>query len=549
MRKAVSTVIIAALLLCIPAAPAGAQRAVNLGDAIDATAALILDVVSNPGIGSTGGEWVILGLARSCYDVPDSYFEGYYISVADYIREAKGVLHSVKFTEYSRIIMSLTAAGFDPRNVAGYDLTAPLDDFQSTIKQGLNGPVFALLALDTAGYPNSQRENYLSEILRRQLNDGGWSLSGGSTESTKNVPADPDATGMVLQALAKYSGVPEVSAAIDRGLNRLSAMQNERGGYSSWDNENIESSTQALVALCELGIPVDDARFVKNGNSLIDNILSYMNDNGSFRHSPGDGGDTQMSTEQGLYGLVAAWRAESGMNSLYRMDDAAPRHDFQDSLRDPQPGQGLPGKNPSVSAVAVKHSGKTFPDIADHPGRAKIEALAERGVINGKSDSVFAPDAAMTRAEFAAITARALGLVADPQFAQSIGGFEDVHPEDWHYAYIATTTSYGITKGVSDTRFNPSGVITRQEAAVMVARSAALCGIETKRSDVQIRNTLAPFGDYRTVAQWAGESLAFCYDTGILDSEGFDIKPAEAILRCEVADMLYRLLESANLID
>ena len=82
----------------------------------------------------------------------------------------------------------------------------------------------------------------------------------------------------------------------------------------------------------------------------------------------------------------------------------------------------------------------------------------------------------------------------------------------------------------------------------MVARAARLCGMDTARTETEIRDTLAQFGDYRTAASWAQADLAFCYDTGILDDGVMDIKPTEAVKRCEIAEMMYRLLDRANLL-
>ena len=69
---------------------------------------------------------------------------------------------------------------------------------------------------------------------------------------------------------------------------------------------------------------------------------------------------------------------------------------------------GLPGKHPDVRKVDVVFSEKTFSDIAKHPNRYEIEALAVKNIINGKSKDMFEPDATMTRAEFAAIIVKGL---------------------------------------------------------------------------------------------------------------------------------------------
>ena len=82
----------------------------------------------------------------------------------------------------------------------------------------------------------------------------------------------------------------------------------------------------------------------------------------------------------------------------------------------------------------------------------------------------------------------------------------------------------------------------------MVTRAAKLCGMDTARSEAETRDTLAAFGDYRQASDWALPSLAFCYDTGLLDDSEFDINPGEAIKRCEIAETLCQMLDKSNLL-
>jgi hypothetical protein len=101
---------------------------------------------------------------------------------------------------------------------------------------------------------------------------------------------------------------------------------------------------------------------------------------------------------------------------------------------------------------------------------------------------------------------------------------------------------------MGDGTFNPGGTITRQEAATMVARAAKLCGMNTDYSTAAARDILSQFGDYTKCADWARAPLAFCYDQGILDASALNIQPTVAIKRCEIAQMLYNMLEKANLL-
>ena len=82
----------------------------------------------------------------------------------------------------------------------------------------------------------------------------------------------------------------------------------------------------------------------------------------------------------------------------------------------------------------------------------------------------------------------------------------------------------------------------------MVARAAKYCGMDTERNEYAIQNTLTLFGDYPSVSGWARESVAFCYDRNILDQSDWNIEPTRNITRSEVAEMLYHLLEQAELL-
>ena len=523
----------------------------NIDTAVNDTATYIIKTVKSPQVGSVGGEWAVLGLARSGYQVSDQYYQNYYANVEDYVEACNGVLHDKKYTEYSRVTVALTAIGKDPRNVAGYNLLIPLGDYDKTIWQGINGPIWALIALDSGSYAMPQnpdaetqatRDMYVDRILECQLEDGGFSLFGGTSAATSgDLVADPDVTAMALQALAKYQDREDVAEVIDEALICLSEMQDSKGGYSSWGTMNSESVSQVIVALTELGISLDDSRFVKNGYTLVDNLLTYYTEDVGFQHTYNGSGVNLMSTEQAFYALVAVKRSLKGENSLYRMSDAMQIDEDTDTTY--ADGEGLAGKNADIKVVPISAIGKTFNDISGHENQSAIEALTSRSIINGYEDGTFHPDSTMTRAEFATIIVKALGLIPE-----SNGVFTDIATTSWYAPYIGTANGYGIVNGRSDVVFDPSSTISRQEAAVMVARAAKLCGMDTAMDSTGIRDMLAQFTDYVEVATWAQESVAFCYSSDILDQSEMEIQPEVAITRGQIAQILYNLLSEANLL-
>lgn len=552
LKRSFSLLMALAILFSVSAAALAAVTDTALADAVTDTAQYMYKTVKSPQVGSIGGEWAVLGLARSGYEVPEEYYQDYYGTVEAYVKACDGNLHDKKYTEYSRVIVALSAIGKDARDVAGYDLTKPLGDYDKTIWQGLNGPIWALIALDSRNYPmpenpaaktQATRQMYIDRILECQLSDGGWSLFGGtSAASSGDGVSDPDITGMALQALAKYQDQAAVAKATEEALACMSKKQNAQGGFSSWDTANSESCVQMIVALCELGIPLDDSRFVKNGNTLLDNLMTFYQKGNGFLHTLDGSGSNQMASEQAFYGLIAAQRLRQGKNSLYRMGDAITVTEGEGAAA----GAGLEGKHADVKAVPITQLGKTFDDITGanaHANQPAIEALASRGIIDGMGNGLFEPEKTMTRAQFATIVVRALGL--NPK-ADSV--FTDVTSDKWYAAYIGTASSYGIINGVGGGRFNPEGTITRQEAAVMAARTAKLCGMDTELDAGAVRDMLAQFTDYVTTEEWARQGLAVCYQYGILDDSVLEIQPRAAIKRCEIAQMLFNLLGEANLL-
>ena len=536
-RKGLSLLLALVMLLSF-AVPAAAADS-SLEKAVQRSAAYMQTAVKAPQVGSIGGEWAVIGLARSGAAVPQSYWDNYYAAAESYVKACGGVLHEKKYTEYSRLIVALTSIGADPANVAGYNLLTPLGDFDKTIWQGINGPVWALIALDCGSYDlpvnpsaakQATRQMYVDEILSRQLDDGGWNL----TDKGGSGKADPDMTGMVLQALAGYQAQSAVKSATDKALSCLSTMQDATGGFTSWGSGNAESTAQVITALCALGIDLNDSRFVNGGHSLLDDLLSYQQSDGSFLHTH-SGSASQMASEQGLYALAAALRSAKGQSSLYRMDDV--------SISVTGVSIGLPNKHADVKRVPITAPGSSFTDVAAHKNQSAIEAMAARGIINGMGNGKFAPDANMTRAEFSAIVVRALGLTP-----KSSDSFTDVSAKKWYAPYIGTASAYGLINGIGNGKFAPESTITRQEAAVLVARAAALCGMDTTLDINAVRDILAQFTDYVTSADWARPGLAFCYGSGILDDSALDIQPKTAIKRCEIAQMLYNLLDRANLL-
>lgn len=518
--------------ICITAKESKTEK-IDIEAIINDIGAYVYSEVKNPTIASVGGEWAIIGLSRSDLNIPAEYFETYYSVVEKYIKENSGILHKRKYTEYSRVILALTAIGKNPEDVGGYNLLEPLGDFEKTIWQGINGPIWALIAADCGMYEipinksavtQATKEMYVNYILEKQNSDGGWSLSGDES--------DVDITGMALQALSKYQNRVDVKTAVEKALLCMSGKQNENGGFSSWETENTESSVQMIVALCELGISLDDSRFVKNDKTILDALLSFYSKGKGFSHEASENITNQMSTEQGLYALVALDRFINCKNSLYDMSDVNKRSD--DASGD---------VCSDITKSKIIYNDKTFDDIQGNSKKKEIEALARRGIINGVSETAFSPGKTMTRAEFATIISGSLGL---PQ--KNNNKFIDVSEKDWFFDSVNTASDYGIIKGVSETSFNPYETITMEEVCVMICRAAKLCGIDTETSEEDSKEVLSKFYSISDFSDWSVASFAFCVNNGIIHEDNYNLLPYATSSRDIVASMVYNLLSIANLL-
>lgn len=284
----------------------------------DKTVKFLQDTVKKPINGSVGGEWAVLSLARNNAISEES--KAYYVSqMIQLVQEKGNVLHSSKYTENSRAIIGLSSLGYDCTNFAGVNLIEPLLNTEKTVKQGINGAIYALIALDTKAYQADVRQDYIDYILGKELSGGGWALSG--------TTADPDITAMAVQALANYKSDTGVLNSIEKALNVLSDKQTVEGGYQSWGTLNSESVSQVICALSTLGIdPEKDTRFIKNGNTLFDNLKTYSINNGdsiSFKHVVGDSAYNLMATEQAAYALTAYSMFKEGKGTFYDMTNTS----------------------------------------------------------------------------------------------------------------------------------------------------------------------------------------------------------------------------------
>lgn len=358
MSKTLTLVLVLAVSLTMLFGSTSFAQAASYNDTKDAfekCGDYIYSTAKEASIGSTGGDWVIYGLGNAGYKMSDSYVKKYTESIKTALDEGyrgtKGILHDKKFTEYARTIIACSTVGIDATNVGGYDLTAPLADFVNVKWQGMNGPIWALIALDSGDYDEPEytdsyaygtltpsetdrqnsRQRMIDYILANQFDDGGWNLKEKSSSNTGgNAVSDVDMTGMAMVALAPYQSQSKVKAAINKAITYLSKAQQSDGGFASWGTANSESCAQAICGLVACGVnPNTDKRFIKNGNSVIDGLMSfYDKSTGGFRHvnTASDGYQptvNQMATEQAYYALAFFYKSVPAKTTISKVTKSA----------------------------------------------------------------------------------------------------------------------------------------------------------------------------------------------------------------------------------
>ena len=254
------------------------------------TAKRLMENNPAPSISAIGGEWVIRGLVFSGQDNPDEYYRHYYDNVRAEVKQKKGVLSENKYTEYSRVVLGISAIGEDPTDVEGYDLTAFLDEYDKVAAQGSTSAAFALIAANVAGVRLENEENYIQLILSAEDKTGAMG---------EGVLTDYLAMG--AEALSFYTGREDVDAYLAEAVETLSKEQGENGAMS-----NCESTAECIEALVQLGIdPTGDERFVKNGKTLFDGLLTFYLGDGTFCHEVTEDGADSMASERALLGMDA----------------------------------------------------------------------------------------------------------------------------------------------------------------------------------------------------------------------------------------------------
>ncbi len=339
--RAVAVLLCTALLLTTAAAVPAQQRVQEAAAGLSAlggkAGTMLRDAEGFPA-GTSSCDWAVIALALAG---AEEYFDAYQDALRQHVEQAyadTGCLDARKATEYHRVILTVLALGGDPTSFGtrpdgtAIDLVADGTYRYSGGNlggQGLNGWIWALIALDASGVESApdatvSRQDMLQTIVLAQEPDGGFGLIAGSS--------DVDITAMALQALAPCRA--QYATQIEAALDYLAAMLNETCGYSSYGYENAESVAQVVLALCALGLdPETESRFVRGAHTLLTKLVSFQREDGSFTHlAEAETGDL-LASAQSTLALIAVQRLREGESAVFCFADyAGPRQRAQEPV-------------------------------------------------------------------------------------------------------------------------------------------------------------------------------------------------------------------------
>lgn len=252
-------------------------------------------------MGNSVADWYVISLSR--------YQNGLdFSSCIQALDEYTASAENLKATDKQRIAMVYTAMGISNDFVAAV-LKETVGDL------GIMSYIYGLILTDCGAYTDIvySRETILDTLLSFQNTDGGWALTG--------TTSDVDVTAMAVQSMARYYGYENVKVSIDKALTFLSRRQQPDGDFQSYGTSNAESTAQVMIALNALDIDYKtDKRFIKNGQTVYDGIVKYQCADGGFSHIVGTKSNA-LATVQVFCALISAERYEKNLSHFFSFVD------------------------------------------------------------------------------------------------------------------------------------------------------------------------------------------------------------------------------------
>jgi len=198
------------------------------------------------------------------------------------------------------------------------------------------------------------------------------------------------------------------------------------------------------------------------------------------------------------------------------------------------------------STYSVVWNPLKFVDVENHWAKDAVNDMGSRMIVNGIGKGMYNPDQDITRAEFAAIIVRGLGL----RLTQGDSIFTDINTTDWYLSAVQTAFEYGLINGFEDGTFRPNDKITREQAMLIVSKAMKWTGLKDSAANPSVADVIHAFSDANTVSKWALPGVADSVSLGIVSGRTNKLLAPQAnITRAEIATIVQRLLQESDLIN
>ncbi|WP_158301687.1 S-layer homology domain-containing protein [Paenibacillus mesophilus] len=427
---------------------------------------------------------------------------------------------------------------------------------------------FSVVAVDEHG--NRSDAKTVTEKTRAYTGVGGFGGPGGSTGNTTNSDGSINVTnGQVdantlknafankteatLVVKGDTATIP-VSALLDAAKKSGSALviKTDNGSYV------LPLSLFDFDALAkDLGVAVGDLKFTVNIKKLAGNDAKSVTDgvtaaggtslsdavDFSITFEGKDGKKQNVDSFKQYVKRTIPLKSKPGKNAVVLMYDPATKtfSFVPGTFSDTEATFSRTGN----SVYTVVEYSKTFSDITTHWAKADIELLASKMIVNGATDTAFQADRNITRAEFAALVVRSLGLTP----VASAAKFSDVKSADWYAGAVGAAVQAGIVNGYEDGSFRPQAQISREELAAMVVRAYEFAGGKVAIDQASITKALSKYNDASKIV-WGQKEVAIALSAGLMNgmTDTTLVTDGQAT-RAEAATMLKRFLSKVGFIN
>jgi hypothetical protein len=356
---------------------------------------------------------------------------------------------------------------------------------------------------------------------------GGGGGGGALPPAEEVVPFVIDIDYDLLTELIESSDEPEEN----RALLALSVNEGEETVAQVNISEKVLEETGYNKEIA-LAVNYNDITLILSGDSFAeikDTQLSIVEEDNKYTF------ESDNDLEGPVY-ISLPYDGDSDYPSVFRYNEETEEYDLIGGIYDEDAGVVRFAVNSFSQYMVGEAEALEFTDIDEitwgQEYKDTVNNMSARGYIQGRG-AEFDPFTEVTRAEFAAMLVRLLGMSG----LQGEDIFDDVDAGDWFYEEVAAAYNAGLIEGVSETEFKPNDNITREEMAVMAARMLKL------KYYLGSKAGATNFTDEEIISSWAMEGVAVVEELGIVEGRtSGEFDPKGLTTRLEAVIVMERLL-------